>query len=105
MGFDFGKVGFFGFPFLGDIHEDSRDEAALFRKKIGRDGSPSRQYLAEQLPLSAFLLVLAPDLKTPTQTPFFAIIKPDFRKYENVWSPLFRKPSIIPMKVKPMCSV
>ena len=61
----------------------------VFSKKNGRDGSPSRPYLAEQLPLSAFLLTLAPDLKFPDQIPFFAIIKPDSGKYVNVWPPFF----------------
>ena len=63
-------------------------EVAFFRKKIGRDGSPSRQYLAAQLPLSAFLLTLAPDLKFQDQTPFFLLKKPDSGKYVNVWDPL-----------------
>ena len=36
-----------------------------FSNKNGRDGSPSRPYLAAQLPLSAFLLTLEPNLKFP----------------------------------------
>jgi hypothetical protein len=61
--------------------------SSVFSKKIGRDGSLSRQYLAKQVPLSVFLLTLAGDLKPPAQTPFFAIIKPDSGKYVNVWDP------------------
>ena len=43
MGFDLGKVGFSGFPFLGDIHEDSRNEAqnrGFVWEKAGDFGPP-----------------------------------------------------------------
>ena len=61
---------------------------AFFRKKIGRDGSPSRQYLAAQLPLSAFLLTLAPDLKFPDQIHFLSIKKARFWKICECVGPL-----------------
>ena len=43
MGFGLGKRGFSGFPFLGDIHEDRRDEARdadFIAKEAGDFGSP-----------------------------------------------------------------
>ena len=61
------------------------DASVPFTKKIGRDGSPSRPYLAAQLPLSAFLLTLAPDSRFPARTSFFSIKKPDFKKYVVMW--------------------
>ena len=65
---------------------------AFFRKKIGRDGSPSRQYLAAQLPLSAFLLTLAPDLKFPDQIHFLSIKKARFWKICECVGPPFLTP-------------
>jgi hypothetical protein len=52
----------------------------------------SRPYLPAQLPLSAFLLTLAPDLKFPTRTRLLSIKKTNFKKNVNVWDPYSDSP-------------
>lgn len=52
--------------------------AALFRTKLVGMASRAVRVVQQQLPLSFYQLILAPDSSFPAQTLFFSIKKPDF---------------------------